>query len=271
MVRTFYVVWYFVAGLNDADEVGTWRYTNGESLTYSNWPGGAPRSKRTVHRKNCVLVDKKRRMRNKICNTRKARLICEQDIGAKDPDRAPPKRDISSRVKSGRRNRSKSRNRQKDGRSSRNRREVFWWNFRVKFGVNQTLGKLKPDIAAKWNLFCKWYARIKYDRQILTLAWKWGLPEYYSSSWLRICTHRRSCSVNKHLISDPKFIYTLCLIYINMCLFIIYRPLFLKVLLAVVKKASLGTLIFIRWTCYVYKRLRSEQNSSVFVRAAKRK
>ena len=94
------------SGLNDVDEVGTWRYTNGESPIYFNWPGGGPRTKRTVHRKNCVLVDKKRKMRNKICNSRKARLICEQDIGAMDPDRAPPKRDISSRSdRNGRRSR----------------------------------------------------------------------------------------------------------------------------------------------------------------------
>lgn len=109
-----------VPGLNDADEVGTWRYTNGESLTYANWPGGAPRAKRTVHRKNCVLVDKKRKFRNKICSSRKARLICEQDIGADDPDRSPPKRDISSKSRSGKKKRIRLKNRQSDGRSRKN-------------------------------------------------------------------------------------------------------------------------------------------------------
>ncbi|KAH3695330.1 hypothetical protein DPMN_082787 [Dreissena polymorpha] len=86
----------FWIGLNAENQTGSWRYTNGEAVSYTRWKGEEPRVKRTLSRKNCVIVDKKRRMRNKPCASRKARLMCEQDIVTKEPVRAPPKRDISS-------------------------------------------------------------------------------------------------------------------------------------------------------------------------------
>lgn len=110
------------AGLNDVDDSGTWRYTNGESPFFFNWKGGSPRVKRTLNKKSCVIVDKKRKMRNKPCGGRKARLICEQDIGANDPDRAPPKRDIPSgsrgKSKGNKRRKNRLKERQSDARQS---------------------------------------------------------------------------------------------------------------------------------------------------------
>lgn len=91
----------FWIGLNDKEETGVWKYSNGEAISYTKWDKGGPRVKRMLHRKNCVLVDKKGKWKNKICNKRKSRLICEQDIGVGDASRSPPKRDISnSRSKS---------------------------------------------------------------------------------------------------------------------------------------------------------------------------
>ncbi|WAR22721.1 FREM1-like protein [Mya arenaria] len=115
-------------GLNDVDQTGTWRYTNGESPTYFNWKGGVPRVKRAVHKKNCVIVDKKRKMRNKPCGGRKARLICELDIGANDPSRAPPKRDVSSggRSKNSKKKRNRSKERQSDARYSKKEKGFFF-------------------------------------------------------------------------------------------------------------------------------------------------
>ena len=72
-----------------------WKYSNSEAISYTRWDKGGPRVKRMLHRKNCVLVDKKGKMKNKICNKRKSRLVCEQDIGAGDSSRSQPKRDIS--------------------------------------------------------------------------------------------------------------------------------------------------------------------------------
>jgi len=61
-------------------------------------------------------------MRNKPCGGRKARLICEQDIGANDPDRAPPKRDIPSgsrgKSKGNKRRKNRLKERQSDARQS---------------------------------------------------------------------------------------------------------------------------------------------------------
>lgn len=99
-----------ISGLSSNEETGRWSYSNGESLSFSNWKAGAQRVKRTLSKKNCVIVDKKRKWRNKICSKRKARFICEIDIGAGDPSRSPPKRDIS-----------KSRDRSRDRKRKLNR------------------------------------------------------------------------------------------------------------------------------------------------------
>lgn len=56
-------------------------------------------------------------MRNKTCDGRKARLVCEKAIGANDPDRSPPKRDTSSRTRQSKRKRNRLKDRQSDARS----------------------------------------------------------------------------------------------------------------------------------------------------------
>lgn len=86
----------FWIGLNDKEETGVWRYSNGEAISFTKWGKDGPRVKRMLHRKNCVLVDKKGKWKNKICNKRKSRLICEQGIGTGGASRSPPKRDISN-------------------------------------------------------------------------------------------------------------------------------------------------------------------------------
>lgn len=81
--------------MSDNDETGKWSYSNGESLSFSNWKSGGQRVKRMLPRKTCVIVDKKRKWRHKICSKRKARFVCEIDIGVGDASRSPPKRDTS--------------------------------------------------------------------------------------------------------------------------------------------------------------------------------
>ncbi|KAL4235762.1 FRAS1-related extracellular matrix protein 1 [Mactra antiquata] len=103
-------------GLSDQPEDGSWTYSNGESLIYSNWKNSGSRVKRNLMKKNCVIVDKKRKWRNKICSKRKARFLCEQDIGAEDEKRSPPKRDISvNKSREKKRRKSRLKNRQSDG------------------------------------------------------------------------------------------------------------------------------------------------------------
>lgn len=128
-------------GLSDHPEDGTWSYSNGESLVYSNWKSSGSRVKRNLHKKNCVIVDKKRKWRNKICSKRKARFLCEQDIGAEDERRSPPKRDISNnKSKEKKRRKSRLKNRQSDERPlvtrqkdskkySRTNRRGFFFNY----------------------------------------------------------------------------------------------------------------------------------------------
>lgn len=104
-------------GLSDNTETGYWSFSNGEALRYSNWKSGGERVKRNLSRKHCVIVDKRRKWRNKICSKRKARFVCELDIGAKDISRSPPKRDISkSRERKKKKN--KLKNRQSDERQA---------------------------------------------------------------------------------------------------------------------------------------------------------
>ena len=93
----------YIAGLNDRDDVGTWKYTNGEAADYTNWGASKARMKRMLNKKKCVIVDKKRRWKIKICDKRKSRLICELDIGVGSVDRAPPKRDIQNGARRSRR------------------------------------------------------------------------------------------------------------------------------------------------------------------------
>lgn len=83
-------------GLNDMDETGSWKYTNSETISFSNWDSSGSKVKRNLNLKNCVLVDKRKQWKSKICNKRKSRFICEQDIGAGDMSKSPPKRDIVS-------------------------------------------------------------------------------------------------------------------------------------------------------------------------------
>lgn len=67
----------FLTGLNDKDQSGVWQYVNGEQVTVSKWRKGGPRVKRMLHIKNCVLVNKKQRWKNKVCNKPVAKFICE--------------------------------------------------------------------------------------------------------------------------------------------------------------------------------------------------
>ncbi|XP_045159464.2 FRAS1-related extracellular matrix protein 1-like [Mercenaria mercenaria] len=100
-------------GLSSNADTGRWSYSNGEALSFSNWKSGGQRVKRTLSRKTCVIVDKKRKWRNKICSKRKARFVCEIDIGAGDLSRSPPKRD-TSRSRERRRRKNRLRDRQND-------------------------------------------------------------------------------------------------------------------------------------------------------------
>ncbi|XP_060082236.1 FRAS1-related extracellular matrix protein 1-like [Ylistrum balloti] len=99
----------FWIGLNDKANAKIWRYVNGEPLGYTRWARGRPRVRRTVHRKNCVLVNTRRKWKNKLCNKSSKRFICEQFISTSSSTsssvtslRTNPKRHVS---RGGRRNR----------------------------------------------------------------------------------------------------------------------------------------------------------------------
>ncbi|KAK3579867.1 hypothetical protein CHS0354_025772 [Potamilus streckersoni] len=87
----------FWIGLNDKQDPGVWTYTSGTHVAYSNWSKDGPRVKRMLHKKNCVLVNKKKQWKNKICNKPKSRLICEQKLHGAGSISSSPKRHIPSR------------------------------------------------------------------------------------------------------------------------------------------------------------------------------
>ncbi|XP_013072951.2 FRAS1-related extracellular matrix protein 1-like isoform X1 [Biomphalaria glabrata] len=67
----------FWIGLNDKVHNGRWQYTNGDSVTMYNWQNGKPHMWRKGHKKNCVVVKKKYKWRNKKCDNYQARYVCE--------------------------------------------------------------------------------------------------------------------------------------------------------------------------------------------------
>ncbi|KAH9504170.1 hypothetical protein Btru_065201 [Bulinus truncatus] len=67
----------FWIGLNDKVQNGRWQYTNGDSVTMYNWQNGKPHMWRKGHKKNCVVVKKKYKWRNKKCDNYQARYVCE--------------------------------------------------------------------------------------------------------------------------------------------------------------------------------------------------
>lgn len=64
-------------GLNDKGGSGRWQYTNGDPVTMVNWKNIKPRDRRSSHKKNCMVVKKKSKWRNKHCDRFLARYVCE--------------------------------------------------------------------------------------------------------------------------------------------------------------------------------------------------
>ncbi|CAL1546388.1 unnamed protein product [Lymnaea stagnalis] len=68
----------FWIGLNDKAQNGRWQYTNGDAVSMYNWLNGKPNMKSGKgHKKNCVVVKKKYKWRNKKCDNYQARYVCE--------------------------------------------------------------------------------------------------------------------------------------------------------------------------------------------------
>ncbi|XP_067678275.1 FRAS1-related extracellular matrix protein 1-like [Haliotis asinina] len=70
----------FWIGLNDKRQTGVWKYINGDPVGVTNWKNGRPRVKRMLHKKNCVVVKKRMKWRNKHCDKYNARFICELSV-----------------------------------------------------------------------------------------------------------------------------------------------------------------------------------------------
>ncbi|GFR64512.1 FRAS1-related extracellular matrix protein 1, partial [Elysia marginata] len=84
----------FWIGLNDKAVSGRWQFSNGEPVAFYNWRNGTPRIRRNGHKKNCVMVRKRLKFRNKHCDKYLARYVCEA-LPSKQVD--PPKVATSSR------------------------------------------------------------------------------------------------------------------------------------------------------------------------------
>ncbi|GFO18836.1 fras1-related extracellular matrix protein 1 [Plakobranchus ocellatus] len=67
----------FWIGLNDKAVSGRWQYSNGDPVAFYNWKNGTPRIRRNGHKKNCVMVKKRFKWRNKHCDKFLARYVCE--------------------------------------------------------------------------------------------------------------------------------------------------------------------------------------------------
>lgn len=68
----------FWIGLNDKSDTGNWVYMTGDPVRYTKWRQGRPRIKRTAHKKNCVLVNRRLKWANKKCDRPKAKFICQK-------------------------------------------------------------------------------------------------------------------------------------------------------------------------------------------------
>ena len=99
VTRQSYV--FDISGLNDKWETGVWKYISGDVVTFTNWKGGRPRVKRMLHKKNCVVVKKRYKWRNKHCDKYRAKFICELSVkghawqqAKKRPRKGPSRRHV---------------------------------------------------------------------------------------------------------------------------------------------------------------------------------
>ncbi|XP_035826441.1 FRAS1-related extracellular matrix protein 1 [Aplysia californica] len=113
----------FWIGLNDKAENGNWVFTSGDPVTVLNWKMGKPRVRRMPHKKNCVVVKKRAKWRNKHCNKYQARYVCEAPLN-QDHDSAPRN---SRRMRKGHSRRGAKRQRQAQ-RAHQNHEGFFFGN-----------------------------------------------------------------------------------------------------------------------------------------------
>ncbi|XP_059163073.1 FRAS1-related extracellular matrix protein 1-like [Physella acuta] len=78
----------FWIGLNDKFQSNRWQYTNGDPVTMYNWQYNKPHVRRKGHKKNCVVVKKKNKWRNKKCDNYQARYVCEASLLRQQVDAA---------------------------------------------------------------------------------------------------------------------------------------------------------------------------------------
>lgn len=84
----FHTHFFPILGLNNKRNPRDWEYLSGGTssaplLSYTNWGKNQPQTRGRRDRRNCVLVNKRRKWKNKSCTKNLKRFICEGVPGQK--------------------------------------------------------------------------------------------------------------------------------------------------------------------------------------------
>uniref|UniRef100_A0A8W8M354 C-type lectin domain-containing protein n=1 Tax=Magallana gigas TaxID=29159 RepID=A0A8W8M354_MAGGI len=84
----FHTHFFPILGLNNKRNPRDWDYLSGGTssaplLSYTNWGKNQPQTRGRRDRRNCVLVNKRRKWKNKSCTKNLKRFICEGVPGQK--------------------------------------------------------------------------------------------------------------------------------------------------------------------------------------------
>lgn len=88
VIICFIHIFFPILGLNNKRNPRDWEYLSGGTsiaplLSYTNWGKNQPQTRGRRDRRNCVLVNKRRKWKNKSCTKNLKRFICEGVPGQK--------------------------------------------------------------------------------------------------------------------------------------------------------------------------------------------